>query len=56
MLSEPASNAFVKLKGAFLYIQKLQYFNRSQPVVVQVDASGCGLGGDVVQNEKPVVF
>ena len=54
--SATASNAFNRLKGALLDIQNLQYFDPSLPVVVQVDASGYGLGGVILQNDKPVVF
>ena len=38
--NETAANAFATLKGALLEVQKLQYFDPSLPVVVQVDASG----------------
>ena len=51
--SEKATAAFIKLKAALLNIQKLRY---SQCTVVQVDASGDGLGGVLLQNVQPVVF
>ena len=51
-------NAFATLKGALLDVQKLRYFDPSLPVVMQVDASGYGLGGYgvILQSDKPVVF
>ena len=54
--SEKATAAFTKLKAALLNVQKLRYFDPSQCTVVQVDASGDGLGGVLLQNGQPVVF
>ena len=48
--------AFTKLKAALLNVQRLRYFDPSQCTVVQVDASGDGLGGVLLQNGQPVVF
>ena len=54
--SEKAMAAFTKLKAALLNVQRLRYFDPSQCTVVQVDASGDGLGGVLLQNGQPVVF
>ena len=34
----------------------LQYFDVKKPVVLQVDASQCGLGATLLQDGKPVAF
>ena len=54
--SEKATAAFTKLKAALLNVQKLRYFDPSWCTIVQVDASGDGLGGVLLQNGQPVVF
>ena len=34
----------------------LQYFNPGQPIVLECDASGNGVGGTLLQNGQPVIF
>ena len=34
----------------------LQYFDPGQPIVLECDASGSGVGGSLLQNGQPVVF
>ena len=53
---EKLNRDFYELKSSILSSQRLQYFNPSEPVVVQVDASGQGLGGVILQDGKPVIF
>ena len=54
--NKTVANAFATLKGALLDVQKLRFFDPSLPVAVQIDASGYGLGGVILQSDKPVVF
>ena len=48
--------AFVKLKNEFSADLQLRYFNPSQPVEIEVDASTKGLGAALIQNHKPIAF
>ena len=34
----------------------LQYFDPEQPIVLECDASGNGVGGTLLQNGQPVIF
>ena len=34
----------------------LQYFDPGQPIVLECDASGNGVGGTLLQNGQPVIF
>ena len=54
--NEKLSAEFYDLKNSLLHSQRLQYFDPSKPVIVQVDASGQGLGGVILQEDKPVIF
>ena len=48
--------AFDKLKSMVCEDTTLRYFDPKKPVVIQVDASGKGLGAALIQDEGPVAF
>lgn len=48
--------AFTKLREALLEEVNLAYFDPNKSVVVQTDASGTGVGGVLLQDNKPVIF
>ena len=47
---------FDKLKSLVCKDTTLRYFNVKKPVTIQVDASGKGLGGALIQNDGPVTL
>ena len=47
---------FEQLKNSVTSETCLQYYDRSAPVTLEVDASQKGLGAALLQNEKPVAF
>ena len=47
---------FEQLKNSVTSEACLQYYDRSAPVTLKVDASQKGLGAALLQNEKPVAF
>lgn len=48
--------AFVKSKKLIAHAPVLQYFNAHLPVTLQVHASGAGMGGAPLQDNRPVEF
>ena len=48
--------AFGKSKELIAHATVLWYFNPQLPVTLQVDASGVGVGGALLQNDQPVAF
>lgn len=48
--------AFEKIKSLICTAGTLSYFNPSQPVVIQVDASQAALGAALTQNGKPIAY
>ena len=48
--------AFVEPKELIAHAPVLCYFNPQLPVTLQVDASGVGVGGALLQNDQPVAF
>ena len=48
--------AFDKLKSLVCEDTTLRYFNTKKPVIIQVDASGKGLGAALIQDDGPVTF
>ena len=48
--------AFVESKELIAHAPVLCYFNPQLPVTLQVDASGVGVGGALLQNDQPVAF
>ena len=49
-------DAFTRLKDALLQCHQLQFFDPNKAVCIQVDASGTGLGGVLLQENRPVIF
>ena len=48
--------AFVESKELTAHAPVLCYFNSQLPVTLQVNASGVGVGGALLQNDQPVAF
>ena len=48
--------SFVESKELIAHAPVLCYFNPQLPVTLQVDASGVGVGGALLQNDQPVSF
>ena len=48
--------AFVRVKQLLQSTPVLQFFDRDKPVKLSVDASSFGLGGVLLQNNKPVAY
>jgi len=48
--------AFGESKELIAHAPVLCYFNPQLPVTLQVDASGVGIGGALLQNDQPVAF
>ena len=48
--------AFVESKELIAHAPVLRYFNPQLPVTLQVDTSGVGVGGALLQNDQPVAF
>ena len=48
--------AFIESKELIAHAPVLCYFNPQLPVTLQVDASGVGVGGALLQNDQPVAF
>ena len=46
----------LSLRNSLLITPGLCYFNPQLPVTLQVDASGVGVGGTLLQNDQPVAF
>ena len=47
---------FVDSKELIAHAPVLCYFNPQLPITIQVDASGVGVGGALLQNDQPVAF
>ena len=54
--NEPLLSAFKRLKEALLRSHQLRFFDPKKAVCIQVDASGTGLGGVLIQEDRPVIF
>ena len=48
--------AFDKLKSLVFEDTTLRYINIKKPVIIQVNASGKGLGAILIQDDGPVIF
>ena len=48
--------AFRQAKLHVVNAVMLQYFDPGQPIVLECDASGNGVGGTLLQNGQPVIF
>ena len=51
-----SETTFEQIKEAVVSDTTLRYFDPSQPVTIQVDASQVGLGAALLQNGKPIAF
>ncbi|KAI8519529.1 hypothetical protein Bbelb_027860 [Branchiostoma belcheri] len=54
--SESHSKDFNRVKSLITKETTLQYYNRSKPVTLQVDASMKGVGAVLIQDDKPIAF
>ena len=54
--TESRRDSFHTLREALAKDATLAYFDPNEPTVVQTDASGTGLGGVLLQNNKPVLY
>ena len=54
--TDSRDKAFVESKELIAHAPVLCYFNPQLPVTLQVDASGVGVGGALLQNDQPVAF
>ena len=52
----PQQEAFDKLKAVITKAPVLAYFDNDKPTVLNVDASGTGLGAVILQDGKPLAF
>ncbi|XP_048582219.1 uncharacterized protein K02A2.6-like [Nematostella vectensis] len=52
----PQQHAFDKLKAVITSAPVLAYFDNTKETVLNVDASGTGLGAVILQDERPVAF
>ena len=52
----PQQEAFDKLKAVITKAPVLAYFDNDKPTVLNVDASGTGLGAVILQDGKPIAF
>ena len=52
----PQQEAFDKLKAVITEAPVLAYFDNDKPTVLNVDASGTGLGAVILQDGKPIAF
>ena len=48
--------AFEQVKSSICKETTLAYFDRDKESVIQVDASGKGLGAVLIQNKKPIAY
>lgn len=54
--SDDQINSFNRLKNILTNAETLQYFDPTQPVVIQTDASTAGIGAALLQHGKPVAY
>ena len=47
---------FIQIKNTLCRTTSLAYYDPTLPTVIQVDASGNGLGAVLLQNERPICF
>lgn len=53
---KPQQDAFDNLKSIITSVPALAYFDNNRETVMNVDASGTGLGAMIIQEGKPVAF
>ena len=54
--SEVQEDAYQKVLRMLSAEDTLQYFDREKPVTIQTDASTCGLGAVLIQEDRPVAY
>ena len=55
-LGKAGDDAFTGLKIAISAAPVLRFFDSKEPVTLSVDASSQGLGGVILQNDRPVDY
>jgi hypothetical protein len=56
MWESQQEEAFKKVKQMLTQAPLLSYYDVTKPVVIQCDASECGLGATLMQDDRPVAY